>query len=611
MEMEEARQSKRQKIGNSCLASALTKMWGLGLLSARNVQHLASCGISDGVQDERLQLLAALGTFGSHPNNCHRDLMRSICKTMALQGSLVTVPALDTKADPPQVSIPTKWLPPHILVADLVRNYPQHMDDIFGFSKAKRFWHGIKPNDPRLYGSPVKAALDEDASLVVPLFLHGDGVEYTGSDSLLAFSFGSILGNSGLKQSQECHLEQSLSSFDKCFLIASFPKSATSDSTWEELLKGIVWSLNALWEGVFPKVDQYGHKVSCKWGNMCGETIIPNKKVRFIVWSYLGDLEYFANCLKYPHWNSPSFCPWCNASRNLEDKFVYDFSENHGWQMHSLEHQFEHPASKHPLVNQVPGSCPAYRILFDGLHTIELGLVARLAGSTLHGLCYCGGLGTQPHTNKASEAQKNLDRFWNMLKKAYKELGEEERLNNLKLTMFHNPKKAFQGPFILKAHAGELKHLVPAMALALQWVSKDSSAQWILHAGQAFLQLSQYYGAIDAGDIHLSDALAQEAFQSMKATLQHYGWLNQNFPFHRDLEVYFQLFPKLHFCHHIGWFARYQNPRTSWCYYNESWIGSLAVLAHSCSHGTRSAKLAMSLTKKYLCALHMRLTRAS
>ena len=568
MEMEEARERKRIKSDKSCLASALIKMWGLGLLSARNVQHLASCGVFDGIQDERLQLLAALGTFGSHPNNCHRDLMRNICKTMALEGSVLTVQALDTKADPPQVSIQTKWLPPHILVADLVRNYPQHMEDVFGFSKAKRFWLGIKPTDPGLHGSP-------------------------------------------LKQSQECHLEQSLSSFDKCFLIASFPKSATSDSTWEELIKGMIWSLNALWEGEFPKVDQYGHKVSGKWSNMCGETIIPNKKVRFIVWSYLGDLEYFANCLKYPHWSSPSFCPWCNASRNFEDKFVYDFSENHGWQMYSLEHQWEHPASKHPLVNQVPGSCPAFRIIFDGLHTIELGLVARLAGSTLHALCYCGGLGTQPHTNKAPEAQKNLDVFWNMLKKAYKELGEEERLNNMKLTMFCNPKKAFQGPFILKAHAGELKHLVPTMALALQWVSQANSAQWILHAGQAFLQLSQYYGAIDAGDIHLSDALAQEAFQSMKATLQHYCWLNQNFPFHRDLEVYFQLFPKLHFCHHIGWFARYQNPRTSWCYYNESWIGSLAVLAHSCSHGTRPAKLAMSLTEKYLCALHMRLTRAS
>ena len=67
MEMEEARERKIIKSDKSCLASALIKMWGLGPLSARNVQYLASCGVFDGIQDERLQLLAALGTFGSHP----------------------------------------------------------------------------------------------------------------------------------------------------------------------------------------------------------------------------------------------------------------------------------------------------------------------------------------------------------------------------------------------------------------------------------------------------------------------------------------------------------------------------------------------------------------
>ena len=60
--------------------------------------------------------------------------------------------------------------------------------------------------------------------------------------------------------------------------------------------------------------------------------------------------------------------------------------------------------------------------------------------------------------------EKNLDRFWNMLKKAYKEQGEEERLNHLKLIMFHNPKKAFEGPFVL---------------IGIEWVSQDSSAPWI------------------------------------------------------------------------------------------------------------------------------------
>ena len=612
--MEAERAKKKCKSESNALASALTKMWGLGLLSARNLQFLASCALQDGLENKAIEQLAALGTFGSHPANCHRDMIRGVCKTMNLEASLVTVPALDSKTDPPQITISTPWLPPHLLVAELARNYPQHMEAIFGFSKAKRFWLEIKPDDPRLFGSPIKEALEE-GSLVVPLHFHGDGVEYSSTDSMLCFSWGSILGNNGLKQSQQDHLEESLSAFDKCFLMACYPKAATTEATWNEFAKAMTWSLKAMWEGVFPEVDHAGKRVTGKWSKFCGNTIMPERKVRFILWTYLGDLEYLANHLKYPHWNKDSFCSWCNSSKTFGDRFVYDFSERPGWSMHSLEYQLAHPASNHPLVTQVPGCAAAFRIQYDGLHTIELGLVARLAGSTLHALCYCGGFPEEPATADPRKAQAILDEFWCLLKQAYKHLSIEERLNNLKLAMFSNPKrdKAFHGPFVLKGHAGELKHMVPAMALALQRLSQQhvEPLQWLLHAAAAFLQLSQYYAALDAGDLHLTEEQADQVFKAIKASLQHYSWLHTSFPHHREKCVYFQLFPKLHFCHHIGWFAKWQNPRTTWCYASESWIGSLAIMAHSCSHGTRAARLCLSLADKYLCALHLRLTHAS
>ena len=98
-------------------------------------------------------------------------------------------------------------------------------------SKVKKFWLGIKPDDPRLHGSPVVEALKEKDTLIVPCYLHGDGVEFSSNDSLMAYSFGSILGNSGLKQSQTNDEDYNLAAFDTCFLVAAFPESSAAEQT--------------------------------------------------------------------------------------------------------------------------------------------------------------------------------------------------------------------------------------------------------------------------------------------------------------------------------------------------------------------------------------------
>ena len=103
---------------------------------------------------------------------------------------------------------------------------------------------------------------------------------------------------------------------------------------------------------------------------------MPNRKVRFIMWNYLGDLDYFANNLKFRHWNTHAFCPLCNGSRSSPTNFIYDFSAQPGWELYTLEQHTANPASRHPLLNDVAGCTAAYRILFDGLHTIDLGYVA-------------------------------------------------------------------------------------------------------------------------------------------------------------------------------------------------------------------------------------------
>ena len=96
------------------------------------------------------------------------------------------------------------------------------MDACFGVSKAKEFWDQIKADDPRLIDSPVawkKANQPQEwkkqKEKTIPLWLHGDGVEFS-TDSLLIFSCGGCLTTlidmqhrqTGLEQSQKKCLEK-------------------------------------------------------------------------------------------------------------------------------------------------------------------------------------------------------------------------------------------------------------------------------------------------------------------------------------------------------------------------------------------------------------------
>ena len=73
MAMAEAEGQKRIKKADSSLAQALTKLLGLGLLSATALQHLAACAVQDGLEAENLMKLASLGAWGTYKANCHAE----------------------------------------------------------------------------------------------------------------------------------------------------------------------------------------------------------------------------------------------------------------------------------------------------------------------------------------------------------------------------------------------------------------------------------------------------------------------------------------------------------------------------------------------------------
>lgn len=64
---------------------------------------------------------------------------------------------------------------------------------------------------------------------------------------------------------------------------------------------------------------------------------------------------------------------------------------------------------------------------------------------------------------------------------------------------------------------------------------------------------------------------------------------------------------KCHYSWHLAAGCRYMNPRFTWTYKAESWVGKVATLGASCAHGTRSSALTLPIAAKYriMVAVHL------
>jgi hypothetical protein len=265
--------------------------------------------------------------------------------------------------------------------------------------------------DDRLKNHPMTLQKDwKDKT--VPLFLHGDGVSFQQRDTLLAYSWGSLLSF--------------FSSLDSHFLISLFPKSCTMESTWDPLMKWLVWSFNALQKGKHPDKDPDGNSfpAASMFEELKGEVLTPGN-FRAVIWSIQGDHEFFANVLKLPHWSTASPCWECDAKRdngNLQKwvKTIRPSQQNFvlvDTQTATLKKASEHPSHLYnsgSYKSNCQGGCIAYFVYkrcvltFDwfcsSLHVLER-RHRKAVGSSLqkvgcHFFCHPAILSEEQHTNQ-------------------------------------------------------------------------------------------------------------------------------------------------------------------------------------------------------------------
>ena len=588
-EMERPREPL-EKEGGSQLATALLALWAHGKLSGTTIRWLAECATLDGATHADLVSIARCGSHGVHPGNIHRDLMVSFCKGIDIAvAHEVNVPCKNSKTLKKDETMSAVFLP-HQMFAKLAQ-YPC-FPELFPTENLKKFWETAEQTgDDRLLNHPMKVRGWK--ATTIPIFLHGDGVEYvTNRDSLMVYSWGNVLAQ---KESLCSH-----------FLIASFPKSITVAGTWDAMWCWISWSLAALQVGLHPTHDPWGKalKKDSPFFLEKGKPLAHGLKA--VLWSIQGDHEFFSLHLKLPHWASKQPCWECNASKEANPvKLWYKTLEKgkQGFKHISNEEAKEHPRSAHSLFSgQVPG-LTTKMVRGDCLHIIfTKGVLGHLLGGIIHYLCYYNG----PGVTQVIPPEARLGAIFEALNKEYQKQGSPTRVSNLRLSMVTDPKTPHASYATLDLKAAETKHFLHAFIPVAEEILEKGEAheKAMLEAMECMSQLTLIF---DQADAFLSEVEWAHAMSLATSFLSRYEYLSA-----WALEKGGTLFNKVmkfHTFQHLVENSRFLNPRVHWCFASEDFVGKVSTLTVSVNSGVASTKLSTKLAPKYRILLHFLLTR--
>lgn len=570
---------------NECspLASKLLLLWASGNLAATMIQELAHCALLDGAKHEELAAIASSGDWGKQPGNCHRDISARFLKHVVFsEPNLVETVAVDPKT---QHTVPTfagvYW--PHLQFST-AQEY-EEFSAIFCPDLCETFWDAVeRSGDPKLIGHPM-TKVPGWKRLFIPYFIHGDGVEYQQHDAMMVFHWGSMLNTLG--------------SMMGGFLLSAFPKSATAAETWLPILQTIVWSLKWAFQGIHPPTDCKGKafEPGSSFAANAGKSLTAGN-FRLVCWAFEGDHEFFVNALGMPHWSSTHICFECDTTRTAGPKCFKDLRAEHQlWELYSMEH-LQANLPTHVLF-QLPGVTQKH-CMNDYMHNMfAKGVLSHLLGSSLHTLVW-------PNRQRlVVNPDQKLAVIWAACQEHYRHSNPTTKLTNLWMKSFTDPDRHWQHQPFLKVKANECKHFLPVLTqVCIDCCTDDPHDQ---HRMACLQNITAFVALLDASAMFLTTEQAELAMQFASAFLGHYAWLNK-WALDNDRCEY-HIVPKFHFFMHIAFNARYINPRFTWCFRAEDFVGNIATLALSCASGNSSIVISRKLATKYLHLIHLMLTR--
>ena len=157
-------------------------------------------------------------------------------------------------------------------------------------------------------------------------------------------------------------------------------------------------------------------------------------------------------------------------------------------------------------------------------------------------------------------------------------------------------------PCLTKLKAAEVRGLVPAIAAIAQTMCNGSEES--IRQGAIMKHLATASEVMHKADYTMTSSEYKIFQLSATKFLLEYNWLAAH-AMEND-EPRFSVVPKHHYFAHLVQQARFLNPRFTWCYSSEDFVGRMSALAHSCLVGTPIYQVASCMLDKYRVAMHLR-----
>lgn len=600
----------------SALAEHLLQQWGFGLISAMQVQTLASLGVLDirrarGRPPAMLEKLASLGTNGKRSEHVRRDLVAYVQTFLATPSALsVPIPLRILKGpDAGCHLMDQSFLEPHRWFAYLFEQFREEFFARFvGHQGAiENFWRNVREDDPRRVGHPAFSRPDL-LTHGIPIAVYGDGVPCTKKGSLDCSGWESLVTD----------LTDSISKIQ--FITGYMTNAAvqgddTLDDTKRAVWKPIVSSLLALEGGAWPFRDWQDEEFGADSLDFLNKGLPLAGGYYCIVWAVKGDTDWKINSLGMPgHWSSANPCLNCQADfsdgplsiRNIDPNAAWKtttFHDHADWRAYC--HEKDKPV--HPLFLPRPegGLGLSVSMVFgDVLHCVDLGVSLHVCGNVLWHFCFTDLL---PGRNP----QEKLYRIWAEIDGEYSSQQTSTTLGGLHLHNFCDPASPGSDYPLLKVKAAEARHLVPILSVIWARHCRED-IEYEQHISRVLGHLTTFYRRVDWKDErgchprYLPNDVVDELQAAIDKCLAHYCFLRGQALAMTPRRLLWNFVPKHHHWWHLGQESRWMSPRLTWTYNNEDWVGHMSLIGGACRHAVIPAKRSGPIVQNYILGSCMR-----
>ena len=126
----------------------------------------------------------------------------------------------------------------------------------------------------------------------------------------------------------------------------------------------------------------------------------------------------------------------------------------------------------------------------------------------------------------------------------------------------------------------------------------------------SFYRCQDYTDANGNHPFHLPRQTAKQILKHCEAVPMHDVYLAEH-SFKQLPPIFnWNIVTTLHYCWHLAKQAGDLNPRMTWCYANEHFVGKIATIGMSCRHGQVAARRSNSMIAKYILGITLRMIHA-